>query len=136
MIEQRFTPPLLCAVMLLACGTLLGGCQSAQEPARVSAMSTSHTAALDAPQVVRIMRYAGFSDEQILDLGTDVRNAVAQAGGANIRIGERTEALLAVEGQTLHVSSRSGGTQLINLQTGRIVDGATAEKPDAGISQP
>lgn len=122
-----------CLILFLLCGALLlvsltaGGCQSTSKDLRVTAMSTSRTAALEAAQVVQVMRYAGFSDEQILESGTDVRNAISQAGGANIRIGDRTEALLAVEGQTLHVSSRSGGTQVISLQPATVHDGAMAE---------
>ncbi|GAF75906.1 unnamed protein product, partial [marine sediment metagenome] len=41
----------------------------------VVVLNNQQVAALDTDDVVRIMQRAGFSDQQILDLGTDLRNA-------------------------------------------------------------
>jgi len=120
------------AMCLLWAGLWLGGCQTTAPSTQVTAMTSSRTAALEARQIVLALRHAAFTDEQILELGTDVRNAIARAGGANIRMGERTEALLAVEGRHLHVSSRRGGTRTYEINNDDLLKpGLAAKSPPA-----
>lgn len=73
--------------------------------------------ALDADAIVAIMHRAGFSDEEILDLGTDLRNSLAQQGAAQIRVGKKTEAIFAVHGTYIHISSRRRNGFLYNTET-------------------
>lgn len=113
-------------VLALLLAPMLAGCQGTKsQSATVAAMNTHHPVALEAYDVARAMREAGFSNEQILDIGTDVRNAIARSGGAQVRLGESTEALLAAEERHLHVTSRGGATQSYPLPA-PITDHASA----------
>ena len=73
-------------------------------------MPNRETVALDADDVVRIMRMAGFPDPQILDLGTDLRNELARSGAAQIRLDDKVEALFAVNGRYVYIASRLHGS--------------------------
>jgi len=103
------------ALLFLVMAIGLAGC--AGPGARVMAIGGQDVVALDADDVVRVMRRAGFSDQQVIDLGTDVRNALASTGGAQVRVGRKVEALFAVDGQYLHGSSRRRGSFIYDLAT-------------------
>lgn len=75
--------------------------------------------ALDADDIVRLMRRAGFSDEQIIDAGTELRNSLATSGGASIRTGDRVQAVFAVDGNCVHVSSHQTGSAIYDVESGR-----------------
>ena len=98
---------------------ILVGC--ANNPhGRVLAMPNRQVAGLDADDVVRVMQRAGFSDEQILELGTELRNSLSSSGAAQIRVRDKVESIFAVDGRYLHVSSRRRGSFIYDLQTGRV----------------
>jgi len=105
--------------MLLAALTVLGTAGCAGSGAQVVALNNTEVAALTADDVVRIMRRAGFSDQQVLDLGTDLRNTLASSGAAQIRVGEKVESIFAVSGRWLHASSRSRGSFIYDLEKGK-----------------
>ena len=88
--------------------------------ARVAPLSNRDVIALSADDVVKLMRQAGFSDERILDLGTDLRNALAASGAAQIEVEDRVEAIFAVRDKNLHVSSYRRGNFIFNTETGEI----------------
>ena len=83
---------------------------------RLTPLSNQDVIALTADDVAYVMRQAGFSDEQILDMGTDVRNILATSGSVQIRIGNKVEVILAVRGNYLHVSSRQRGNFVYNAE--------------------
>ena len=93
------------ALLLLA---VAAGCANTR--AHVVVLSNREVIALDADDVVRVMRRAGLSDEQILDLGTELRNALASAGAVQIRAGRKVEVILAVDGHYVRGSCRQGGS--------------------------
>jgi hypothetical protein len=103
-------------VLLLACQS--AGCAAAEQHGQVAALGNQQAAALDADDVVRIMRRAGFNDQQILELGTDLRNALASTGAAQIRVGRSVEAIFAADEQTVCGSSRQRGPFVYDLKTG------------------
>ncbi len=87
---------------------------------RLTPLSNRDVVILTADDVVSVMRQLGFSDDQILDVGTDVRNILATSGSVQIRVGNKVEAILAVRGHYLHVSSRQQGNFIYNVETGGI----------------
>ena len=87
---------------------------------RIVPLANREVVALSADDIVTVMRRAGFSDDQILDLGTEVRNTLAASGAAEVRIGNKVEAIFAVRGEQIHISSRRRGNAIYDVGTGRI----------------
>lgn len=104
---------LLCSLAAVA----LAGCQTLDQSAWVQPVTNAEVVALDADDVVRIMQRAGFSDRQVLDLGTDVRNALAVSGSAKVRVGEKVEAIFAAVGRTVQATTRRRGGFIYNVDT-------------------
>ena len=102
------------ALALLAGG--LAGCAT-PNTAQVVSLANPHVAALDADDIVRVMRRAGFSDQQILESGTDLRNTLASSGAAKIQMDDKAEAIFAVDGRYLHASSRHRGSFIYELDS-------------------
>jgi len=82
---------------------------------RVLSLSSRDIAPLEADDIVVTMRRCGFPNQEILDFGPDVRNTLALSGAAMIRIGDKVEALFAVDGNFLHVSTRRRGSFIYDL---------------------
>ncbi len=81
-----------------------------QEPAspfKVIPRKSNQLAALSADDIVRIMQRIGFQDEQILDLGTDLHNALRFSGTAAVTYKKKTIAIFAADGDYVHIRSRS-----------------------------
>jgi len=76
--------------------------------------------AVSAEYVVQVMLRAGFSDEQILQLGTDLRNELARSGAAQISVGDKVEATFAVQGDYVYVTAYKRGSFIYEMKTGRI----------------
>ncbi|MBT3202581.1 MAG: hypothetical protein HN350_21995 [Phycisphaerales bacterium] len=99
--------------------------------ATVISLANRDIAALTSDDIVRVMWRAGFSDEQIIEIGTDLRNCLASTGGAKILIGDKAdlfltigenhgkkvEAMFSVDGDFLHGTSRRRGHFIYNLKT-------------------
>lgn len=110
---------LVVVVMLL----FFGGCGDAAFAKYGSSMGDEvislpnrDVADLCSDDVVKILLRSGLDEEQILKFGTDFRNAVATNGAARIRVGKKTEALFAVVDDYLHVSSRTRGSFIYDLE--------------------
>jgi hypothetical protein len=82
---------------------------------------------LSSDDIVKIMQRVGFSDRQILDLGTDLYNALRRSGAADVYYGKSHEMIFAVNNQQVQIQSRSRGTFVYDLAKGRFVVGATSE---------
>lgn len=76
---------------------------------------------LNPDDVVRIMRRIGFTDEQILELGTDMHEALFSSGAARVIYGQETEALARVNGMQVYIGSRSRGNFVYDLGYGQFV---------------
>ena len=72
--------------------------------------SNQEVADLNPDDIVTIMRRIGFTDEHILELGTDLHDALLNAGGARVIYQDETEAILAVNGAQVYIRSRSRGS--------------------------
>lgn len=94
------------------------------EELRIVAKSNKEVARLRPDDVVCIMQRVGFSDDQILDLGTDLHNALLLSGGADVYYGKGLEMIFAVNNQQVQIQSRSRGTFVYDVAKKRFVLGA------------
>ena len=111
----------LLLLMLLAFG--LVGCGYQNTGIQVIPVSNREVLALNSDDVVQIMRRAGFSDNQIMQYGTDIRNGLAQSGAVEIRINKKVEAVFAVNGDSIYISTRLRGNFIYNMRTGWVGGG-------------
>jgi hypothetical protein len=102
--------------IVLSLSALLGTVGCAHNQAQVIPVSNREVAALSAEDIVRVMLRAGFSDEQILELGTDLRNELARSGAAQIDVGDKVEAIFAIDGDYVYVSSRLRGSFIYDIE--------------------
>jgi hypothetical protein len=109
----RQSAAMAAGLALLTLAAALGGC--AQPQMQVISLNSRDIAPLAADDIVVTMRRGGFSDQEILDLGPDVRNTLASSGAAMIRTRDKVEAIFAVEGNFLHVSTRRRGSFIYDL---------------------
>ena len=104
---------------LLALGAV--GCSRDSTGIRIIPLSNRNVLALSPDDVVQVMRRAGFSDRQILEFGTDLRNGLAESGAVQIKIGKKVEAVFAIklsEGDCVYISTRLRGNFIYNVDTG------------------
>ena len=73
---------------------------------------------LSTDDIVRVMRQAGFSDNQILEHGTYLHDTLAYSGAAQIKIRKRLEAVFAINGDAVYISTRLRGNFIYNVKTG------------------
>jgi hypothetical protein len=74
---------------------------------------------LSAEAILRIMERVGFSDAQILQLGPALHRALQTQGAAEIKLGKKTEMAFGVNGERLFITSRTRGTFVYNITSGR-----------------
>jgi len=105
-------------LMLLALG--LGGCVG-NRGFEIIPLNNQNVLTLSSDDIVRVMRRAGFSDNQILQYGEDLHIALAQYGAAQITINKKLVAVFAINGDDVYISSALfGKTQnfIYNTKTG------------------
>ena len=105
----------LAAAAMISASLALSGCASidrsvALTQQSVTPITAGDAAAISAHDLAEAMLRAGFTPEQILRDGPAVRNVLATSGGAQLRSGKLIEALFAVHGDRLYVTSRTRGT--------------------------
>ena len=124
--DRSATASIMLSVQAACLCALLVGCRPIKWPEigrpskglHVVGLSNRDVAALSSDDVVRIMRRAGFSDEQILKLGTDVRNTLLTSGAAQIKKGQ-VEAIFAVHGEYIFITTRLRGSFIYDLRRGK-----------------
>jgi len=79
-----------------------------QSPFRVIPRHNTQVATLSPNDVVRIMQRVGFRDEQIMELGTILHNAIRFQGSAVIVYKKETLAIFAADGDFVRVRTRTG----------------------------
>lgn len=113
---------ILMLLALLALGT--GGCaHNSTGGIRVIPLSNRSVLALSPDDVVEVMKRAGFSDRQILEYGTDLRNGLSESGAVQIKVGEKVEAVFAVnlsETNCVYISTRLRGNFIYDVDSGWI----------------
>jgi hypothetical protein len=108
---------------LLALG--LSGCMG-RSGFEIFPLNNQNVLALNSDDIVRVMRRAGFSDNQILQHGEDLHNALSQYGAAQIKISRKLVAVFAINGDAVYISSALfGKTQnfIYNTKTGWVGGG-------------
>lgn len=100
----------------------VGGCAAHSETGiRVIPLSNRSVLALSPDDVVEVMKRAGFSNNQILEYGTDLRNGLAESGAVQIKIGKKVEAVFAInleEGNCVYISTRLRGNFIYDVDAG------------------
>jgi hypothetical protein len=86
-------------------------------------LNNQNVLTLSSDNIVRVMRRAGFSDNQILQYGEDLHLALAQYGAAQIKIRRKLEAVFAINGDAVYISSRVTGNSIYNVKTGWVGGG-------------
>ncbi|MEN6428172.1 MAG: hypothetical protein ABFE13_22715 [Phycisphaerales bacterium] len=87
---------------------------------RVVAQRNLSVAILKPADVVRIMRRVGFADEQVLELGTDLHNALRFSGAAEVFYRKDKLAIFVSDGDFVRIRSRSGAFDY-QVSTGQFV---------------
>lgn len=106
------------SLLLLTYGP--GGCaiRRAGEIQVIPKSSSGGVLNLSGDDIVAIMRQAGFTNEQILEHGTAVRDGLAQSGAVFMKIGKKTEAMFVIKGENIHISTLSRGYFVYNINSG------------------
>jgi len=112
-------------LILMAAAFYLTSCQSqskkpVQSDLELMPLSNRDIIALSAQDVVEIMRRAGFSDEQIVRLGTDMRNDLALYGAVQVKTPDsaKIEATFAVRDHCIYISTRLRGSFIYSIKSG------------------
>jgi len=105
------------ASLLLALLTV-GVVSCAQRGFEVIPLSHQDVLTLNSDDIVRVMRRAGFSDNQILEYGTDLHDALSHSGAAQIKINKKLQAVFAINGDSVYISTRLRGNFIYNVKTG------------------
>jgi hypothetical protein len=85
---------------------------------QVIPLSNQDVITLSADDIIRMMRKAGFSDDQILQLGTDVRNALLLSGAAQVRLKDKVEVIFAVHDDYVFITTRLRGSFIYDAKAG------------------
>lgn len=110
------------ALSLLVMALTIVGCMSTRG-IQVIPLGSRGTLDLSADNIVEIMRAAGFSDAQIIEYGTEVHDGLAHSGAVQIKMGRKVEAIFAVNGNDIYISTRLRGYFIYNIDTGWVTGG-------------
>ena len=115
---QKFFEKCLWLVLVLVFG--VAGCAHTVEHSRLQIipLTNQYTLALSADDIVEVMRRAGFSDEQILELGPDMYEGLLHSGAAQLKVDDEVEAIFAVHGDCVYITTRMRGSFVYNVKTG------------------
>jgi hypothetical protein len=121
-IRHKLTNVIFILILLISVVNLVS-CEStglSNTGFKLTPLSNRDIIALSAKDIVQIMRRAGFSDEQILQLGTEMRNNLAQYGAAEVKTPDsnKIEATFAVHDHCVYISTRLRGSFIYSVKTG------------------
>lgn len=87
----------------------------------IKPISNQSVVDLSADEVMRLMQQVGFSDRQIAKHGADMRNSLLHSGAAQLKIGDKVEAIFAVNNNCVYVATRLRGSFIYDLQTSEML---------------
>ncbi len=105
-------------VSLLLALLAFGVVSCAQKGFEVIPLNHQEVLTLSSDDIVRVMRRAGFSDNQILEYGTDLHDALSRSGAAQVKISKKLQAVFAINGDSVYLSTRLRGNFIYNVKTG------------------
>jgi hypothetical protein len=105
-------------LMLSLLSLSIVGCSQSERDIRIVPISNQYVLALSADDIVQVMRRAGFSDMQIWEHGTALREGLARSGAVQIRMNGRVEAIFAINGSDVYISTGTRGYFIYNVNTG------------------
>lgn len=107
-------------IILLLLTFSVVGCASttAHTGFQVIPLSNQNIADLSAKDIIQVMQRAGFSDEQILELGADLRDGLSMSGAAQVKVGDKVEVVFAVRSDCVYISTRLRGNFIYNVIKG------------------
>jgi hypothetical protein len=108
-------------LVFLALGT--AGCTHNSKGIEVLPLGNRNVLTLAADDVVQVMRAAGFSDAQIWEHGTALRDGLANSGAVQIKIDGTVEAVFAINGDSVYISTLGRGHFVYNVKTGWVNSG-------------
>ena len=111
------------SLLLIILASGLSGCTGNRGFELFPLNNQQNVLTLSSDDIVRVMRRAGFSDNQILQYGEDLYFALAQYGAAQIKIRKRLEAVFAINGDAVYISTRLRGNFIYNIKTGWVGGG-------------
>ena len=106
------------SLLLIMMASGLSGCTGNRGFELFPLNNQQNVLTLSSDDIVRVMRRAGFSDNQILQHGEDLHIALAQYGAAQIKIRNKLEAVFAINGDAVYISTRLRGNFIYNTKTG------------------
>jgi hypothetical protein len=107
-------------IILWLAAVIFCGCAE-ESKIQVIPNGSTRVHALDAGQIVLLMERAGFNDEQIVESGTDLRNALSFAGSAQIKIHDMVEAIFVINDSYIYVTSRKSGNFIYSLKKKKFI---------------
>jgi hypothetical protein len=110
---------LIPALSIMGCAPSTTSCPSSE--LRITPLDNKNTIALNANDIVQLMRQVGFSDEQILELGDRIHDSLLHSGAAQLKVGDKVEVIFAVNNNFVYVATRSRGSFIYDVKNGRIV---------------
>ena len=139
--RRQWVLPVLCGAILIPLGLAMAGCRAqpaewpelgrqnsrdqarnnrpaSTSPLRIEAVTNSEVAMLNSDDVVRVAKRIGFTDQEVLDFGIDLRNALYLSGGARVLVRGNVEALLQVQGGDIWIQSVTYGSHVYDLSSG------------------
>jgi hypothetical protein len=108
-------------LVFLALGA--AGCTQNRKGIEVLPLGNRSVLTLSSDDVVQVMRAAGFSDMQVWEHGTALRDGLARSGAVQIKVDGTVEAVLAVNGDSVYISTLGRGHFVYNPQTGWVNSG-------------
>jgi len=106
----------VCVWAACAAGLLLSGCQEADT--KIVLLNNQDVIALDADDIVLLMTRAGLTEDQVLEVGTELRNGLGSVGAAQIHAGKTIEAIFVVDGPLVRGVSRTRSAFVYNVEEG------------------
>jgi len=109
-------------VLFLLCSV---GCEPSTESQStnfvIKPMSNQSIVDLSDDDIAQLMRHVGFSDEQIAKHGMNMRNSLLNSGAAQLEIGDKVEAIFAVNNNCIYVATRLRGSFIFDLRNSEVL---------------